>query len=31
VVKGDFRPRGGMGTVVEARWPRTSAKNNGDH
>ena len=29
VVKGDFRPRGGMGTVVEARWPRTSAKNNG--
>src|SRR5512142_1491792 len=22
VVKGDFRPRGGMGTVVEARWPR---------
>jgi 7-cyano-7-deazaguanine reductase len=31
VVKGDFRPRGGMGTLVEARWPRTSAKNNGDH
>jgi len=22
VVKGEFRPRGGMGTVVEARWPR---------
>ena len=22
VVVGDFRPRGGMGTVVEARWPR---------
>ncbi len=22
VVKGDFRPRGGLGTVVEARWPR---------
>ena len=22
VVKGDFRPRGGIGTVVEARWPR---------
>jgi 7-cyano-7-deazaguanine reductase len=21
-VTGDFRPRGGMGTVVEARWPR---------
>ena len=26
VVKGDFRPRGGMGTVVEARWPRASAR-----
>jgi 7-cyano-7-deazaguanine reductase len=22
VVKGDFSPRGGIGTVVEARWPR---------
>ena len=22
IVKGDFRPRGGIGTVVEARWPR---------
>ena len=22
VVSGEFRPRGGMGTVVEARWPR---------
>ena len=22
VVKGDFRPRGGIGTTVEARWPR---------
>lgn len=22
VVKGDFRPRGGIGTRVEARWPR---------
>ena len=21
-VRGDFRPRGGLGTVVEARWPR---------
>jgi 7-cyano-7-deazaguanine reductase len=21
-VKGDFRPRGGISTVVEARWPR---------
>jgi 7-cyano-7-deazaguanine reductase len=29
MVKGDFRPRGGMGTVVEARWPRTGGKNNG--
>jgi 7-cyano-7-deazaguanine reductase len=27
VVKGDFRPRGGMGTVVEARWPRPNGKN----
>jgi 7-cyano-7-deazaguanine reductase len=23
VVTGDFRPRGGIGTKVEARWPRT--------
>ena len=22
VVKGDFRPRGGISTVVEAKWPR---------
>jgi 7-cyano-7-deazaguanine reductase len=22
VVHGDFRPRGGLGTVIEARWPR---------
>ena len=22
IVTGDFRPRGGIGTVVEARWPR---------
>ena len=22
VVKGEFRPRGGIGTTVEARWPR---------
>ena len=21
-VKGDFRPRGGIGTVIEAHWPR---------
>jgi 7-cyano-7-deazaguanine reductase len=21
-VKGDFRPRGGIGTIIEARWPR---------
>lgn len=31
VVRGEFRPRGGIGTVVEARWPRPdprqSAKN----
>ncbi|MEO8726325.1 MAG: preQ(1) synthase [Acidobacteriaceae bacterium] len=25
VVKGDFRPRGGIATVVEARWPRPQA------
>ena len=25
VVKGDFRPRGGIGTTVEARWPRPTA------
>jgi len=22
VVRGEFRPRGGIGTTVEARWPR---------
>jgi 7-cyano-7-deazaguanine reductase len=22
-IKGDFRPRGGIATVVTARWPRT--------
>lgn len=22
VVKGDFRPRGGISTIIEARWPR---------
>ncbi len=25
IVHGDFRPRGGIGTVVEARWPRPEA------
>ena len=25
VVKGEFRPRGGIGTTVEARWPRPAA------
>ena len=25
-VKGEFRPRGGIGTVVEARWPRKSRR-----
>jgi len=25
-VKGDFRPRGGISTVVTARWPRSKAK-----
>jgi 7-cyano-7-deazaguanine reductase len=28
VVKGEFRPRGGIGTVVEARWPRPAAPRN---
>jgi 7-cyano-7-deazaguanine reductase len=26
VVKGVFRPRGGIGTTVEARWPRPKSK-----
>jgi len=26
VVQGEFRPRGGMGTVVEARWPRPKGR-----
>lgn len=26
IVKGDFRPRGGLGTVVEARWPRPGTR-----
>ena len=25
VVKGEFRPRGGIGTTIEARWPRPKA------
>jgi 7-cyano-7-deazaguanine reductase len=25
-VRGEFRPRGGIGTVVEARWPRRSSR-----
>jgi 7-cyano-7-deazaguanine reductase len=25
-VKGEFRPRGGIGTVVVARWPRHDSK-----
>jgi 7-cyano-7-deazaguanine reductase len=25
VVKGDFRPRGGISTIVEAHWPRPAA------
>jgi 7-cyano-7-deazaguanine reductase len=28
VVKGVFRPRGGIGTTVEARWPRTKDRRN---
>ncbi|HXE91414.1 MAG TPA: preQ(1) synthase [Terriglobales bacterium] len=26
VVRGEFRPRGGIGTVVEARWPRSRTR-----
>jgi 7-cyano-7-deazaguanine reductase len=26
VVKGVFRPRGGIGTTVEVRWPRPGTK-----
>ncbi len=26
VVRGDFRPRGGISTVIEARWPRPKRK-----
>jgi 7-cyano-7-deazaguanine reductase len=26
VVRGDFRPRGGISTVVEARWPRPNSR-----
>ncbi len=29
VVHGDFRPRGGISTVVEARWPRPKHKSKG--
>jgi 7-cyano-7-deazaguanine reductase len=28
-VKGDFRPRGGIATVVVARWPRKGSKRKG--
>ena len=28
-VKGDFRPRGGISTVVVARWPRPKGKKRG--
>jgi len=28
-VKGEFRPRGGISTVVTARWPRPKASKNG--
>jgi 7-cyano-7-deazaguanine reductase len=27
VVRGEFRPRGGIGTVVEARWPRPDGRD----
>jgi 7-cyano-7-deazaguanine reductase len=28
-VKGDFRPRGGISTVVIARWPKEKSKSRG--
>ena len=28
LVRGVFRPRGGIGTIVEARWPRPKSKKN---
>jgi 7-cyano-7-deazaguanine reductase len=28
-VRGQFRPRGGLGTVVEAYWPRAAAARRG--
>lgn len=33
LVRGIFRPRGGIGTTVEARWPRptTSKRSNGQN
>jgi|SRR5581483_5030704 len=30
-VRGEFRPRGGIGTVVEARWPRPLNTKGGKH
>jgi len=27
-VRGEFRPRGGIGTVVEARWPRPDGRES---
>ncbi len=27
IVRGDFRPRGGISTVVEARWPRPNSRS----
>ncbi len=29
VVRGEFTPRGGLTTTVEARWPRRGAKSRG--
>ena len=30
IVKGVFRPRGGIGTTVEAKWPRTRQQATGN-
>ena len=29
VIRGEFTPRGGLNTTVEARWPRPAGKGKG--
>ena len=31
IVKGDFRPRGGINTIIEARWPRPQTSSSGSN